>query len=280
MPDIVISEILFNPLPQGTDYIEIYNRSNQTINLAGWRLANRNTAGLVSSVKTLPAQAGSISPGEYRVLTEEPVLLRQTYQVRDVTTLVPLSTLPSYPDAAGTVILLDPLNNVVDELRYDEKWHFALLQKAEGVALERIDVNKPTQDAANWHSAASDAGYGTPGYKNSQHSNYTTSEGIITIQPRLFSPDNDGRDDYALIQYKFPDQGYVCSLTIFNVNGIPVKYIARNALCGISGYYKWDGLNERGDRSGIGVYILLAEVFNLRGISNKYKYTVVLAGSF
>ncbi|MEI9935354.1 MAG: hypothetical protein WDM71_11025 [Ferruginibacter sp.] len=31
--DIIINEILFNPKPNGVDYIEIYNRSNNIIDL-------------------------------------------------------------------------------------------------------------------------------------------------------------------------------------------------------------------------------------------------------
>ena len=41
--DIIINEILFNPKTDGTDYVEIYNRSSKIINLSGLLLANRSS---------------------------------------------------------------------------------------------------------------------------------------------------------------------------------------------------------------------------------------------
>ncbi len=64
---------------------------------------------------------------------------------------------------------LNAQGNIIDELVYNEKWHFKLIDNDEGVALERIDYNAPTQQQDNWHSAASSVGYGTPTYKNSQY---------------------------------------------------------------------------------------------------------------
>ena len=92
-----------------------------------------------------------------------------------------------------------------------------------GVALERIDPEDHHKNANNWHSAASTAGYGTPGYKNSQ---FKQSHGItatIEVVPKVFSPDNDGFDDIATIQYKTDEPGYVANITIFDAAGRPGK---------------------------------------------------------
>ena len=43
------------------------------------------------------------------------------------------------------------------------------VKNKKGVALERIDPDAATQDAANWTSASETVGYGTPGYQNSQY---------------------------------------------------------------------------------------------------------------
>ncbi|MBC8034164.1 MAG: lamin tail domain-containing protein [Chitinophagaceae bacterium] len=274
---VVINEILFNPKSGGSDYIEIYNRTDSIINLKGWQIANRNAAGAVGSIKIFPSLAGVIMPGAYRVLTEEPVIIRQHYQVRDTATFIPFSTLPSYPDARGAVVLLDSGNTIADEVSYLETWHFALLNNNEGVALERIGFNQPSQDAGNWHSAAADAGYGTPGYRNSQQGSAGTPTGSITIEPKLFSPDNDGYNDYAIISYNFPEGGYVCNITVFNILGIPIKLLVRSAVCGPTGFFKWDGSGEQGKSLPAGAYIVFTEVFDLHGKTKRFKQVLVLA---
>ncbi|HMG67332.1 MAG TPA: gliding motility-associated C-terminal domain-containing protein, partial [Chitinophagaceae bacterium] len=166
---------------------------------------------------------------------------------------------------------------IIDELAYDEHWQFKLINNDECVALERIDYNKPTQDAANWHSAATSAGYGTPGYQNSQFKTDVLLQGSITVTPAVFSPDNDGSDDFLTISYQFPEQGYMCNITIFDAGGRPVRFLTRNALCGMRGYFRWDGLDEKSAKLPIGVYVILTEVFNLKGKTNRFKQAVTLA---
>ena len=132
----------------------------------------------------------------------------------------------------------------------------------------------------NWHSASATSGYGTPGYQNSQFFAADLYETSINISPEIFSPDNDGLDDFTTITYKFPSPGYVINLTVFNANGVPVKYLARNVLCGLNGYFRWDGLDEKANRLSFGIYILLVEIFNLEGKTMRIKKTITLAGKF
>ena len=49
---------------------------------------------------------------------------------------------------------------------------------------------------SNWHSASSPVGYGTPGYKNSQYSEISIQDETFTVDPPVFTPDNDGVSDF------------------------------------------------------------------------------------
>ena len=275
--DLVINEILFNPRPNGFDYVEIYNNSSHIADASRLYIANRNSSGAISSMTLLSPSPFYIFPGDYIVVTENADNLAVSYLVEQPDAVLALSSLPSFPDDKGTVVLLNAQGDPVDEVAYLDDWHFALLTDAEGVSLERIDPGAASQDAGNWHSAASTAGYGTPTYKNSQYKNPGEVAAAIDITPAVFSPDGDGLDDIATIRYRMDEPCYVANITLFDATGRPVKSLVRNGTLSSSGYWNWDGLDNRGRKLPVGTYIILTEVFNLQGKKKTFKHTIVLA---
>ena len=275
--DIVINEILFNPRPNAYDYVELYNRSNKIVDANKLYIANRNSSGVLTSIKKISETPFYLFPDDYIVLTEDAFSLQHEYLVTNPQIVLSLSSLPSFPDDKGTVVVTNSQGNVVDEVAYSEKWHFALINNNEGIALERIDPNDSSQKQSNWHSAASTAGYGTPGYKNSQFKQTKSVNAMIEVSPKVFSPDNDGYDDIATINYQVSEPGYVANVSIFDANGRIVRYMVKNALLGLKGSWNWDGLNENGQKLPIGNYIIFTEIFNLQGKKKQFKNTVVLA---
>jgi hypothetical protein len=275
--DIIINEILFNPTSDGTDYVEIYNRSNKIINLKTLLLANRSIAGAIANMRSLTTTDRAMFPGEYLVLSEDETIVKRTFTAKDLSAFVNISSMPSYSDDKGNVVLSDNGGLVIDELAYDNKWHFALISNSEGVALERIDPNAATQNKNNWHSAAKDVGYGTPTYQNSQFRLDLQVQGDVTVTSEVFSPDNDGTDDFLTITYRFPETGYVMNITVFDAGGRPVKALQRNAICSQQGNFRWDGLNDKLQQLPLGPYVIFTEVFNLQGKVKRFKNQVVLA---
>jgi hypothetical protein len=284
--DIVVNEILFNPRSNGNDFVEIYNRSNKIITLRNTYIANRNTAGAVSSITQISIEDYLLFPGDYMVLTEDAELVTNNYVANNLDAFIELD-LPSYNDDAGNVILLNEQGAVIDEIPYKDDWHYRLIGDEEGVSLERINYNDTTVDntatpnideqAANWHSAATSAGYATPTYKNSQYLLEAGVQGTINTTPEIISPDNDGMDDFLTIDYNFPEPGYVASITVFDAAGRKVRHLQRNALTGTKGYFRWDGLGEKNEILTVGIYIVYTEIFNLQGKTKKFKNVVVLA---
>jgi hypothetical protein len=274
--DLVINEIMFNPLPGASDYVELYNRGQKIVDLKELVLTNRSS-GNTGALRSLSSETVLLFPGEYLVLTEDPGNLKQQYHVKDPAAIIEVGSMPSFPDDKGTVVLLNSQGTIIDEVNYDEKWHFKLIEEPEGVALERIDYNKPSADPQNWHSAATDFGYGTPASRNSQFRLEKQVEGVMSVTPEVFSPDNDGFDDLATIRYQFGEAGHVCNVTIFNTDGRPVRNLVRNAVCGMNGYFRWDGLDEKNNPLNMGIYLLYIEVFNLEGKIKKFRKPVVLA---
>ena len=162
-------------------------------------------------------------------------------------------------------------------MKYKDDWHFKLLDNDEGVSLERIDPAGPSQDENNWHSAASTAGYGTPGYKNSQYKLLSNINATVEAAPKIFSPDNDGHDDIAIIQYAVTEPGYLANITIFDAAGRPIRDLVRNGTLGLKGYWNWDGLDNKGSKLPVGTFIIFTEIFNLQGKNQHFKNVIVLA---
>lgn len=275
--DLVINEILYNPRPNAFDYVELYNKSDKIIDASKLFIANRSATGAISSVKRLSELPYNLFPGDYLVVTENAGSLKQEYLVKDPSAILTLSSLPSFPDDKGDVVITNIHGIVVDEVSYSDKWQFPLISNTEGVALERIDPAGPSQDQNNWHSAATTAGYGTPTYKNSQYRLVDDIKATIDINPKVFSPDNDGHDDVATISYQVEESGYIANITIFDANGRLVRYLVKNNLLGLKGSWTWDGVGENGQKLPRGSYVVYTELFNLQGKRKQFKNVLVLA---
>ncbi len=273
--EIVINEILFNPRPDGTDYIEVYNNSDKILNAAHIYIGGRDVQGTVTSLKKISEVAFAFFPGEYLVVTANSIALQKQFMVKSPEKVLTLSSLPSMPDDKGTILILNATGDVLDEVAYDDDWHFALLDDKEGIALERLDPSALSQDKNNWHSAAATSGYGTPTYQNSQFKT-TEAKAIVDVIPAVFSPDNDGHDDIATVGFLLSETGYVANIIIFDAYGTMVKNLARNTLLGLKNHFHWDGLDERQKKLPAGIYIIYTELFNLQGKKKIFKKTVVL----
>jgi hypothetical protein len=279
--DIIVNEILFNPPSFGVDYLELYNRSNKVINAGNMLFTNRSTStGNLGTLIPMSTNNYLIFPGEYYVLTENPATVAQQFNVKYPEVVVQ-SAMPSFPNSSGTAVLLSNTGRIIDELNYSERWHFPLISNRAGVALERIDFDKPTQNPENWTSAAQSAGFGTPGYQNSQfRADMGAPAGNININPPMFSPDNDGFEDFTLIEFQMNEPGFVANITIYDAAGRPVRVLQRNTSIGLTGSFRWDGLNDKQQRVPVGNYIVLFEAFNLQGKKQVFKKGVTVARKF
>ena len=282
--DLVINEILFNPVSGGADFVEIYNKSNKIIQLFGWLLANAdievNPDSLIN-LSPITEERYSLYPNQYLVLTENENQVRTYYgRCNNLPTGGFLTTdLPTYDDREGVVAITEPFRTVVlDKVEYSSDWHYPLLRDENGVSLERIDVNAPSQDASNWQSASEAVCFATPGYQNSQFFAPSENDKNISVEPSSFSPDGDGFKDFTTIQYEFDQTGFTVNISIFDSRGQEVRQLVNNSLAGNSGSFKWDGITDDGEKARLGIYIVFVEAFDLDGNREVWKETVVVGG--
>ena len=273
--DVVINEVLYDPRGSGSDFVELYNRSNKVLSLAGWKLANE-TGGVIGSPLTITSAAFLLMPGEYALITENTVNISATYPGSRTDRFVE-TDMPSYNNGEGVVVLQDPIGDTLDRFAYDDDLHFELLNSTDGVSLERVNPDRLTAERTNWHSAAEAVGYATPGYRNSQYAEVPTSNGELTIEPAIFSPDNDGYQDLLTMTYALNTPGFTGTMIVFDVAGREVVRLMENELLGTSGAVSWNGIMEGGALARMGPYVVVFEAFDLSGNVERFRKTVVLA---
>ena len=281
--DIVINEILFNPWTGGVDYVELYNRSNKIIDLSTLKI------GSIKESPPNPTDTTSYSivnyqclqmPNEYILLTVSSDIVNSQYHTTNPNAFIKVDPFPAYNNDDGRVLLTSFENIVIDSLNYNKDMQFPLLVYYDGVALERINPDVPSGNKNNWHSAAENVGFGTPGYKNSQYVSNISKDNEIVIEPEIFSPDNDGFDDIINIKYKFDTPGYVMTVTVFNSGGYPIRKLVNNEYLGTEGSVSWNGIQDDNSKALVGIYVFFITVYDIDGNVKKYKKTGVLASKF
>ena len=275
--DVIINEIMFDPLTGGSDWVELYNNSDKLIDLFEWQLAKLSD-GLIANNDVIE-QHYLLEPGDYVVLTENISQITQNYPATVLGKFIE-TDVPSYSNDSSSVYLLDnqifPPNNVMDKVSYEDDWHFRLLDATKGKSLERLDPNGISDDKNNWHTAAEAIGFATPGGENSQL-NPAVSNGTFSFTSETVSPDNDGMEDVLQINYEMAEAGYIGNFTIYDDRGRKIATVFQSELLASRGTFTWDGVRDDNTKASIGQYVALFEAFNIDGgaVFSKKKAFVV-----
>jgi hypothetical protein len=277
--DVKINELLFNPRPTGTDFIEIVNTSEKFLNLKGWSFATFEKDS-IGKLYPIADQDILLKPGAYLVLTENADILKGEYPQTRMENVLQVKDIQALSDDAGTVAVVTNLKQTIDHFSYSKNYHSVLIKDEEGVSLERISFTEPTNDRNNWKSASTSSGYATPGFlnSNSRVETMASSEEVV-ISPEIFIPDT-GQPDFTEIQYKFNQGGYVANVKVFDASGRMIKELANNALLGTEGFIRWDGDREDGSKARIGYYMVWFEVFDTSGTVRTFRKRLAVASRF
>ncbi|TAF33129.1 MAG: hypothetical protein EAZ57_06850 [Cytophagales bacterium] len=281
--DLVINEILFDPPVGGTDFVEIYNRSEKFVNLRGWRITGFRD-GAIYTPKIISEEDLILAPQSYLAVSRSNELLLGQYPNGKRENFWAINSLPSFADSEGTVILQSNTGQIVDRFDYNKDFHLDLIRDREGVSLERINFNNPTNDRNNWHSAAATIGYGTPGYLNSQYvgeNGASQNKDCFGLSLDIFTPDNDGIDDFVQINYTCADLGTIADINIYDMKGRLMRQLVQNRLVATSGgSLTWDGLTDSGQKVPVGYYLITIQTYNLSGKTSVVRKKIAVSGTW
>jgi hypothetical protein len=277
--DVVINEVNYYPRPNSATFVEIYNRSQKVIDLKEMRISSYDTvANQLTSLCYIDTSGYLLFPDDYVVLTKLPDSIKVQYHTSNPNGFIRMVSMPSFSSKSGVVVLSTSTGIIIDRFDYNDKMQFPLLKSHQGVSLERLNPDRPSSDASNWHSAAEDAGFATPAYKNSQYDVSVNDGSEIKVDPEIFSPDNDGHNDVLNIHYLFDAPGYVVNVNIYNARGLLIRNLITNYLAGPEGVFIWDGISDVNAKAGIDIYLVFIQAYLTNGEMKEFKKTCVLGG--
>ena len=258
--DIIFNELLPEPFVDGSEYIELYNRSKQELSLKGVCISTRKTDGSLNTRYPLEAYPQTLQAGDYLLLTKSIEGVENFYSLPASLNWLECK-LPVLSNTGSTVVLYrEDGEIIIDEVSYSPKWHAPTVKNKKGVALERKDPDKDSQNADNWTSAASSAGFGTPGLENSQYLSEETETDSEEIDDPIYQPTGTFQ-----IPYRLNQSGYMARGWIFDLSGRKVALVADNTLLGTQGYLEWNGKGRDGSPLNTGIYIIYLELWHPGG---------------
>lgn len=269
--DIIINELLPEPFVDGSEYIELYNRSEQELSLKDVCISTRKSDGSLNTRYPLEAYPQTLQAGDYLLLTKSIEGVENFYSLPASLNWLECK-LPVLSNTGSTVVLYREEGEIIiDEVSYSPKWHASTVKNKKGVALERKDPDKDSQNADNWTSAASSAGFGTPGLENSQYLNGETETDSEEIDDPIYQPTGTFQ-----IPYRLNQSGYMARGWIFDLSGRKVALIADNTSLGTQGYLEWNGKGRDGSPVNTGIYIIYLELWHPGGNVIRKKQVLLI----
>ncbi|MBN2200596.1 lamin tail domain-containing protein [bacterium] len=262
-----ISEIMYDPFPGESEWVELVNAGNDPVDLREWRFADSDT----TSRSLMTNEPFTLGPGGYAVLAAGASFLTMHPEAGSFS-LIP-DRFPNLNDDSDGVCVYDPSGIEIDRMRYASG-----PDKREGISLERIRIHGRSDDFDNWHPSLSPAG-STPGLPNSLIHEGVSSESCFRASPNPFSPDGDGMDEAIFLEYSMSKANNRVRLRIYDLAGRLIRTLKNGEEEEQTGFALWDGQDEDGHHAVIGRYIAVLESVPVRGRGmTVHCLVIVLAG--
>lgn len=269
---VLISEILADPKQGGVEFIEIYNNSDQIVDLQSLEITTVNANGKRNRLHRISDKSEYLYPGRYKVLSKSSETLQDHYAYSDRLSFHSMETFPTLTNTRGAVLVFQN-EELIDSLLYTVEMHDIFIKNTKGVSLERVDFNVSTNTSGNFISAAASYGYGTPGYQNSQAANDDSLSYGVSLLNEKFAPYKDETLD---LHIGLPRGGMMANILVFNSAGNQVKKLRSNHRLGTRNIISWDGTDEQLNILPMGVYYIHTELYDSNGSLKTFKTTALL----
>lgn len=251
--ELLINEILFNPIGDGVDFIEIYNASDTVFDLSLCKLGNKK------QTYSLPYYL--LYPDSCVAITKDTIILCEQYNCRNRFNLLQVEKMLPMPNDSGFIRLICD-TTLIDTLFYRESMHHVFLNNVEGLSLERSPNGE-------WNSASTIL-RATPGYENSRNTEdledtaEVESEDDFYLLSPTISACNPHLPENLVLHYRLHDSSMV-SIKIYSLGGYSVFTLLESELLHGEGKLYWDGRDENSKILPIGIYVVVVEIYENDG---------------
>jgi hypothetical protein len=269
--DIVLSEILFDPAPGETEFVELFNRSDKVFDLKGLILARADTTGRIRDFSAGQDLSFLLFPGDYAVMTPDGARFQKAWPDAGPAVISERRDMPSLTNTASRLLLLDPVQQILDSAAYAPEWHDPYLDDTKGISLERMDLSGSGTERRNWFSAASGSGGSTPGAPNSCAVSAAGGKNLFNLDRAIVrpgSPDGSGR---MILSCRFGNPGWFMRIVVFSRSGIPVRELFPFGSAPAEGVVAWDGLDDDKRLVPEGIYLLVADYYHPSGRRGRWR---------
>jgi len=266
---LIINEILYDPVPGGVDFLELYNHTGGYMSLNGLRIGNGDEE-VMLPVGTI------IGPFAYILLTPDTLKHLLEFPQTPLNTLLEFA-LPSMPNEGGMLFLRR--DTLIDVMNYEDGMHSSLLASTEGISLERLTPEMSGTLLGNWHSAASTSDFATPGYQNSQFRDSSMGSFVLRVAPKVFVPGSSttAYASFGSIFYQMNLSGTYGNMMIYDHRGRLIKQLLQNSSLDRAGVVIWDGTDVDSQRVQVGSYLIVLETYGPQQ-SRQIHYQTIVVG--
>ncbi len=270
---IVINEIMFDPDVDNSEFIEFQNISNDSINIGGWRVEDEK-----GNFFKLSETGFVVSPNEFFILAADSIILKKYPELISYPNIsIADGSSLGFTNTGELIHLKNIFGAAIDSVVYSDSWHNKNIVNTKNKSLEKINPNLDGNLNSNWSTSVAVSG-ATPGKQNSIFTTNTNTAANISVSPNPFSPDNDGFEDFTIINYNLSQAISQTRIKIFDSKGRLVRTLINNKASAQTGSVIFNGLDDGGNPLRIGIYIVYLEAMNdASSVVDKLKTVVVVA---
>jgi len=252
---VIITEFLSDPkAPLESEWVELYNLSDQGVNLAGWFLCDQVGCAKIDSL--------SIEPGEYAILCQDSISFLSYYDLPE-NDFHQIGGWRSLNNDGDLIALKNPDDLAIDSIIY-------MAGNGGNISWERMDYAVPGWDSQNWYPCLDSMG-STPGRENSVANGFA-EDFELRLAKKVFAPGSGGEDQYLRMEIKMPRDCNL-TLTVYSLDGRKILTIYDQKML-VSGEYLYDGHDADGIFLDTGMYLLLVQAGGACSYSEKYVFGV------